>query len=76
MITIDLTVRENFDMFRRAWTTTAMPKYKPTNGMGVTESQRIWLKEFGCRMIYGKSGFVAAEFDDDAEWTAFVLRWA
>lgn len=76
MITIDLTVRENFDMFTRAWADIAMPKYTPKNGMGVTECQRIWLEEFGCRMIYGKSGFVAAEFDDDTEWTAFALRWS
>lgn len=76
MITVDLTVRENFDMFRRAWTDIAMPKYHPRNGMGVAESQRIWLAEFKCRMIYGKSSFVAAEFDEDAEWTAFVLRWS
>lgn len=76
MITIDLTVRENFDMFRRAWTEVAMPKYKPTNGISVTESQRIWLAEFGCRMIYRKSSFVAVEFDDDTEWTAFALRWS
>lgn len=76
MITVDLTVRENFDMFRQAWADTAMTKYTPTNGISVEESQKIWLKEFGCRMIYGKSGFVAAEFDDDTEWTAFVLRWS
>lgn len=76
MITVDLTVRENFDMFRRAWSETAMPKYTPTNGISVDESQRIWFEEFRCRMIYGLSGFVAAEFDDDAEWTAFVLKWS
>lgn len=76
MITVDLTVRENFDMFRRAWSETAMPKYTPRNGISVEESQQIWFEEFRCNMIYGLSGFVAAEFDNDAEWTAFVLRWS
>jgi hypothetical protein len=73
---IGITVPENIDMFRRAWTTVAVPKYCPNRDTSVAESQRIWLEEFGCRMIFGKTGFLTAEFDNEADYTAFILRWS
>lgn len=72
---IVVSVPDNIDMFRRAWTTVAVPKYHTDKSTGVAESQQIWLKEFGCRMIFGKFGFLTAEFDNEADYTAFLLRW-
>ena len=73
---VDVTVRENIEMFRRAWTAVVVPKYNTGGGTSIEESQRIWLKEFGCKMIYAKSGFGVAQFDSEAAWTAFLLRWS
>lgn len=73
---INVTVNENIEMFRRAWTAVAVPKYSPDVDISIEECQQIWLEEFGCKMIYGKSGFGVAQFDSEADWTAFLLRWA
>ena len=73
---IGVAIPENIDMFRRAWSTVVVPKYHTNADTSVEESQRIWLEEFGCRMIYGNIGFLTAEFDHEADYTAFVLRWS
>lgn len=67
----DLTVKKNVDMFRRAWTELgAVP------GLSVEESTNLWFDRFGCRMIYGKSGFTQAEFEDEKDAIHFILRWS
>lgn len=73
---IGVNIPENIDMFRHAWTTIVVPKYHTNENTSVEDSQHIWLKEFGCRMIYGTSGFLTAEFDNEADYVAFLLRWS
>ena len=72
---IDLTIRNNLEMFRRAWAEQVVPKYNTGPNTTVEESQRLWLEEFKCEMTYGKSGFVTAKFNNDEDYTWFMLRW-
>lgn len=83
---IDLTKSDNLNMFRRAWKEHVVPNH----GIGpagtdrtytIKESAEVWHKCFGCTMMYyttsdGNSGFVTAEFDNDEDATAFLLKWA
>ena len=73
---VDLTVRKNIEIFRQAWTEVVVPKYNTGSGTSIEESQRIWLNEFGCRMVYSKSGFSEAHFEDESDYAWFLLRWA
>lgn len=66
----DLTIKKNLDMFRRAWTELgAVP------GLSIAESTDLWFERFGCKMTYGKSGFIEAEFEDEKTAVAFLLKW-
>jgi hypothetical protein len=67
----DLTKKQNLEMFRRAW---AAAGARP--GLSVPESSALWFKRFGCRMTYGRSGFVLAEFSDEKRAVEFLLRWS
>jgi hypothetical protein len=70
-VKFDLTTKENLEMFRRAWSDAgAVP------GLNIEESTALWFKRFGCRMIYGKSGFIVAEFDDEKDAIMFILKWS
>jgi hypothetical protein len=67
----DLTTKRNLEMFRRAWSDAgALP------GLSVEESTFLWFERFGCRMTYGRSGFIEAEFPDEKDAVMFVLSYA
>lgn len=70
MIEVDLKIHH--EMFRRAWLTVVGAQ----KGLPIEESNKLWEKEFGCKMITGKGNlFETAVFENEADYTAFVLRW-
>lgn len=71
---IDLTVSKNASMFRRAWDE-VVPTDTKVNITSIEESKQVWLEEFGCRMTSDTVGFYLAEFDNEEDYTAFLLRW-
>lgn len=71
MIEVDL--RKHHEMFRRAW----LGVVGAQKGLPFEESKKRWEQEFGCKMFTDKGNlFVKAVFENDEDYTAFVLRWA
>jgi hypothetical protein len=70
MIEVDL--RKHHEMFRRAW----LGVVGEQKGLPLEESKRRWEQEFGCKMITGKGNlFVTAVFENNKDYSAFLLRW-
>lgn len=70
MIEVDLLKRNK--MFLNAWRETVGIK----SGISIEESNQLWLEHFGCKMISKGGVFVTAVFEREADYTAFLLRWA
>ena len=71
MIEVDL--RIHHEMFRRAWLTVVGTR----KGLAIEESRALWEKEFGCKMIAAKGNlFDTAVFENEADYTAFMLKWS
>lgn len=71
MIEVDLKIHH--EMFRQAWHSVVGVQ----KGLPIEESRKLWEKEFGCKMIADKGNlFVKAVFENEADYTAFMLKWS
>ena len=71
MIEVDLKIHH--EMFRRAWLNVVGAQ----KGLPIEESRKLWEKEFGCKMITDEGNlFVKAVFENEADYSDFLLRWS
>lgn len=69
----------HLSVFERAWKEQVHSKNPTMTNRNVStiESAEIWRREFGITMIPNQSGrFTDAQFESDADFTNFLLRWS